>query len=159
MKLKEHYNINYLHSVFTAIKLDQTSILLSVLYSLLFLHTLITILNVFVYLHITIRIGWVGVKKIGKFWHSFQISLNYACKDFQFGTWLENRLQWASIFPLASNPEISSTTLKTFCLQSIRCYSHSHKRQDNNCRLSAFSKQKLTDAKTGQAPCPWCDYL
>lgn len=65
-------------------------------------------------------------------------SLNYSCKDFLFRTWLENRLQRASIFPLASNPKISFTTLKTFCLQSIRCYSHSHKSHDNNCRLSAF---------------------
>lgn len=81
--------------------------------------------------------GWGGVNK-QKFWHCFQLSFNYACKDFQFETWLENRLQRASIFPLAANPEISSTTLKTFCPQSIRCYSHSHWRQDNNCRLSAF---------------------
>lgn len=107
-----------------------------------FLHRLITILCMSVYLHVTIRIGWVVkfffFKALKKFGHTFQISLNYACKDFQFGTWLENRLQWASIFPLASNPEISSTTLKTFCFQSIWCYSHSHKRQDNNCRLSAF---------------------
>lgn len=46
-------------TVFSAIKLDQTSILLSILYSLLFLHRLIAILTVFVYLHVTIRIGWM----------------------------------------------------------------------------------------------------
>lgn len=79
----------------------------------------------------------IEIKK-PKFWHSIQISLNYVCKDFQFGTWLQNRLHRVSIFPLAGNPEISSTTLKTFCSQSIKCYSRSHWRQDNNYQLSAF---------------------
>lgn len=65
------------------------------------------------------------------------MSSDYSCKDFLFRTPLEYRLQLASIFPLAGNPKISFTTLKTFCLQSIRCYSHSHKRHDNNCQQPA----------------------
>lgn len=56
------------------------------------------------------------IKNLEKFWHSFQISLNYACKDFQFGTWLENRLQGVSFFPLASNPKISSNNIKNILL-------------------------------------------
>lgn len=123
-----------------------------------FLHTLITILSMFVYLHITIRIGRVKKKKaFEEFWHCFQISLNYSGKDFLFGTWLQDRLQRASIFPLAGNPEISSTTLKTFCFQSIRCYSHSHKRQDNNCRLSAFHRAETYWCKdrSGSMPLMW----
>lgn len=122
------------------------------------MHRLITILSMFTYLHITTRIEWVKKKKaFEKFWHSFQISFNYACKDFQFGTWLENRLLQVSIFPLASNPEISSTTLKTFCFQSIRCYSHSLKRQDNNCRLSAFHQAETYWCKnrSGSMPLMW----
>lgn len=63
--------------------------------------------------------------------------LDYSCKDFLFRTWLHNRLQRTSIFPLAGNPKISFTTLKTFCLQSIRHYSPSHKRHDNNCQQPA----------------------
>lgn len=90
---------------------------------------------ILVYLHMAIRISALKKKK---FWHSFQMSLNYSRKDFLFRTWPENRLQRASIFPLAGNPKISFTTLKTFCLQSIRCHSHSHKSHDNNCQLSAF---------------------
>lgn len=76
--------------------------------------------------------GW-GTPQKQYIWHSFQISLNYACKDFQFGTLLENRLQRVSIFLLAGNPEISSTTLKTFCCQSIRCYSQSQQQLPIEC--------------------------
>lgn len=100
------------------------------------LNRTMTVMTTIVYLRVD-SAKTIEIKK-QEFWHSIQISLNYICKDFQFGTWLQNRLHRASIFPLAGNPEISSTTLKTFCSQSIKCYSHSHWRQDNNYQLSAF---------------------
>ena len=167
LNLGERYNINYVDTVFSAIKLDQTSILLSILYSLLFLHKLIAILTAFVYLHVTIRIGWTddggggGKKKaFENFWHSFQIRLNYACKDFQFGTWLENRLQRASIFPLASNPKNLIYNIKNILLPINKVlFTIRTKGKTTIADRVLFTKQKLTDARTGQAPRPWCDYL
>lgn len=55
---------------------------MSILYSLPFF------LVGFSFLHIIVK-----GENDSKFQCYFQISLNYACKDFQFGTWIENRLK------------------------------------------------------------------
>lgn len=107
--------------------------------------------------------GWrrrrrgAGALRVSEF--PFRPALIRLVKIFNLGLQLKIDWEWVSVFPLVGNLKISSATLKTFCLESMKRYSHSNKGPGQQSPIGRQREKTQTrPSPAGEVVRPWCDY-